>query len=135
MRISDWRSDVCSSDLHGCRHIAQQYRFYENLHLLVSGATGSGKSVLLRNMAASVLARSHSRQHHLPGQAPMRNDRMIVIDPNGALLSKFWQLGDVILNPSDASSEGWSFFNEVRADYDWKRLAPSLVPITQDKNN
>src|SRR3546814_9525903 len=83
MRISDWSSDVCSSDL---------------------------------------------------GQTPERNDRMIVIDPNGDLLSKFWQLGDVILNPYDARSEGWSFFNEVRADYDWKRLAHSLVPMSQDKN-
>lgn len=59
---------------------------------------------------------------------------MIVIDPNGDLLSKFWQPGDVILNPYDVRSAGWSFFNEVRADYDWKRLALSLVPMSQDKN-
>src|SRR3546814_11769489 len=71
MRISDWSSDVCSSDL---------------------------------------------------GQTPERNDRMIVIDPNGDLLSKFWPPGNVILNPYDARSQGWAFFNEVRADYDWKRL-------------
>ncbi len=107
----------------------------ENLHLLVSGATGSGKSVLLRNMAATVLARSTaSVNKRLPGQKPLRNDRMIVIDPNGDMLSKFWQPRDVILNPYDARSEGWSFFNEVRADYDWKRLAHSMVPMSQDKN-
>jgi hypothetical protein len=103
----------------------------ENLHLLVSGATGSGKSVLLGNMAASVLARSNgSVSNRPPGQKSLRNDRMIVIDPNGDMLSKFWQPGDVIMNPYDARSQGWSFFNEVRADYDWKRLAHSMVPMS-----
>ncbi|CAM5220021.1 Coupling protein TraD [Castellaniella defragrans] len=107
----------------------------ENLHLLVSGATGSGKSVLLRNMATSVLARSNSSmRNRLPDQKLLRNDRMIVIDPNGDMLSKFWQPDDAILNPYDARSQGWSFFNEVRADYDWKRLAHSMVPMSQDKN-
>jgi type IV secretory pathway TraG/TraD family ATPase VirD4 len=91
----------------------------ENLHLMIGGATGSGKSVLLRGLAASVYR---------------RGDRMIVIDPNGDLMSKFWKDGDVILNPYDIRSEGWSFFNEIRADYDWKRLAHSMVPMSQDKN-
>ncbi|ROT46751.1 type IV secretion system DNA-binding domain-containing protein [Pusillimonas sp. NJUB218] len=91
----------------------------ENLHLMIGGATGSGKSVLLRGLAASVC---------------QRGDRMIVIDPNGDLMSKFWKDGDVILNPYDIRSEGWSFFNEIRADYDWKRLAHSMVPMSQDKN-
>lgn len=91
----------------------------ENLHLMIGGATGSGKSVLLRKMAASV---------------QKRRERMFVIDPNGDLMSRFYQPGDIVLNPYDLRSVGWVFFNEVRADYDWKRLAHSLVPMSQDKS-
>src|SRR5690606_26032994 len=89
----------------------------ENLHILLNGATGSGKSVLLRRLVFSALA---------------RGDRMVVVDPNGDLYSKFGRDSDVLLNPYDQRTEGWSFFNEVRADYDWKRLALSIVPLGKD---
>ncbi|WP_169295555.1 type IV secretion system DNA-binding domain-containing protein [Advenella sp. EE-W14] len=91
----------------------------ENLHLMIGGATGSGKSVLLKKMASSVRK---------------RRERMFVIDPNGDLMSKFYQPGDIVLNPYDIRSVGWVFYNEVRADYDWKRLAHSLVPMSHDKS-
>ncbi|RCL02095.1 MAG: hypothetical protein JSC189_000773 [Candidatus Tokpelaia sp. JSC189] len=54
---------------------------------------------------------------------------MIFVDPNGDMLSKFYREGDKILNPYDQRSEGWKFFNEIRADYDFERYALSLVPI------
>lgn len=91
----------------------------ETLHLLVEGATGSGKSVLLRNLIRSV---------------GLRSDRSILVDPNGDLYSKFGRPGDIILNPYDQRTEGWSFFNEVRAEYDWQRLAMSVVPLGKDAN-
>jgi type IV secretory pathway TraG/TraD family ATPase VirD4 len=90
----------------------------ENLHLLVNGATGSGKSVLLRSLAWSGLK---------------RRDRFIFVDPNGDMLSKFHQEGDVILNPYDARTKGWSFFNEIRNDYDFERYALSIVPRGQSE--
>jgi len=90
----------------------------ETLHLLVGGSTGSGKSVLIREMAYSAL---------------LRGDRIVVADPNGDMLAKFYRPGDVILNPYDARGLGWTFFNEIRAEYDFKRFALSLVPRGQTK--
>lgn len=88
----------------------------ENLHFLVQGATGSGKSVLMRGLAYSALK---------------RGDRAIFLDPNGDMYSKFGRPGDVVLNPYDQRTKGWSFFNEIRADYDFHRYALSLVPRGQ----
>ena len=88
----------------------------ENLHLLVQGATGSGKSVLMRELAYTALK---------------RGDRAIFLDPNGDMYSKFGRPGDVVLNPYDSRTKGWSFFNEIRADYDFHRYALSLVPRGQ----
>jgi hypothetical protein len=90
----------------------------ETLHLLVAGSTGSGKSVALRELALSAL---------------MRGDRIVVADPNGDMLSKFWRPGDVILNPHDARGEGWSVFNEIRRDFDFQRYSLSLVPRGKTK--
>ncbi len=88
----------------------------ENLHLLIGGGTGAGKSTLFREIALG---------------AAKRGDRMFCLDPNGDMLSKFWKDGDVLLNPYDARTEGWSFFNEIRADFDFHRYALSIVPRGQ----
>lgn len=85
----------------------------EPLHLLVNGATGTGKSVLLRELAYTAL---------------LRGDRMAIIDPNGDMYSKFGRDRDVLLNPYDRRTQGWSFFNEIRSDYDFHRYALSVVP-------
>lgn len=85
----------------------------ETTHILVGGSTGTGKSVVIRGLVYSGL---------------LRRDRFVICDPNGDLVSKFFREGDRILNPYDTRSEGWSFYNEIRNDYDYKRYALSLVP-------
>jgi len=85
----------------------------ETLHLLLVGSTGTGKSTLIDNLMAGLQA---------------RGDRVIAIDPNGALLSRFWRAGDAVMNPFDTRSPGWSLFNEVRQEFDYDTLARSAVP-------
>lgn len=85
----------------------------ETLHLLAAGTTGAGKSTLIEELLDGIRA---------------RGDRSIVCDPNGGYLRRFAQDGDRLLNPFDARSEGWSVFNELRADFDADRLAASIVP-------
>jgi len=63
----------------------------ETLHLLVAGSTGSGKSVLIREMAYSALH---------------RGDRIVVVDPNGDMVANFYRPGDVLLNPYDSRGRG-----------------------------
>jgi type IV secretory pathway TraG/TraD family ATPase VirD4 len=85
----------------------------ENLHVLIGGSTGSGKSVLIRELVYSAL---------------LRGDRLIIADPNGDMVSKFGTKKDIILNPYDQRSPGWSIFNEIRGPYDFKRFSLSLIP-------
>ena len=85
----------------------------EPYHFLLAGSTGTGKTTLVDEALSTLIP---------------RGDRCIVCDPNGHHLSRFWKEGDTVLNPFDARSPGWSIFNEARKDFDYDRLAGSVVP-------
>ncbi|MGV3582858.1 MAG: type IV secretion system DNA-binding domain-containing protein [Methylophilus sp.] len=85
----------------------------EPYHFLFAGSTGTGKTTLLDEALSAIIP---------------RGDRVIVCDPNGHHLSHFYQDGDVVLNPFDRRSQGWSIFNEVHKDFDYDRLAKSVIP-------
>lgn len=92
----------------------------EPSHFLMPGSTNTGKSTAIDELLSSALA---------------RGDRAIVIDPNGHALARFGKKGDVLLNPYDKRSPGWSLFNEIRKPYDFERLAKSVVPDSVDINS
>jgi hypothetical protein len=83
------------------------------LHTLLAGSTGTGKTTMMYEALAAVVK---------------RGDRAIVIDPGAHHLSHFYTDGDLVLNPFDQRSPGWSIFNEVRKDFEFFRLAKSVIP-------
>lgn len=85
----------------------------ETLHTLLAGSTGVGKTTLMDEALNAIVK---------------RGDRAIVVDPGGHHLSLFGRPGDVVLNPFDQRSPGWTVFNEIRKDFDYFRLAKSLIP-------
>ena len=89
----------------------------ESAHMLLAGSTSSGKTTAADEMLAGAVA---------------RGDRVIVIDPNGHALSLFAKKGDVVLNPFDVRSQGWTIFNEYRKPYDFERFAKSVIPDSSD---
>jgi type IV secretory pathway TraG/TraD family ATPase VirD4 len=89
----------------------------ENRGTMICASTGAGKSVAIESLIAS---------------AVKRRDKMAIIDPNGTFFSKFSFAGDVILNPFDRRSAGWTLFNEIRALHDFDRIAKSVIPPQRD---
>lgn len=87
----------------------------ESRHLVLVGATGVGKSSYLRELLWSIMQR--------------RGDRCVIVDPDGALYERFGRSEDVIMNPFDKRTKGWSILNEMREDYDYERFARSLIPL------
>lgn len=107
------RFDATQRDRVTLGGVGIPYRL-EPYHFLLAGSTGTGKTTLLDEALSTIIP---------------RGDRVIVCDPNGHHLSNFHQDGDVVLNPFDRRSQGWSIFNEVRKDFDYDRLAKSVIPI------
>jgi hypothetical protein len=91
----------------------------EAKHFLFSGATGSGKTQGINQVLRAIRA---------------RGARAIVADAGGAALERFYQPGDLILNPFDGRSVGWSPFAEIRSDYDCSRLAKASIPDAEGES-
>ncbi len=85
----------------------------ETQGIILVGSPGTGKSQAIQGLVAAAFD---------------RDDRMVVVDPNGALCSRFYLPGDHIINPYDERCIGWSLFNEVAEGFDFERLGRSAIP-------
>ena len=88
-------------------------RKLESLHLLITGATGAGKSQTLQGTLDAIRG---------------RGDTAILSDIGSEALRGFGQRGDWILNPLDGRSVAWSPFAEMSGPADAERLAKSMIP-------
>ena len=90
----------------------------ETQHTIVSGTTGSGKTVLISDLVAQVRA---------------RGERCVVYDKMGSYTRSFFDPAcDVLLNPLDARAPRWSPFFEARSPRDFDTMAAALVPQQKD---
>lgn len=86
----------------------------EPSHFLIAGSPGTGKSVTYKEMLATIRS---------------RKERAIVYDPSGEFTELFYREGkDVLLNPMDKRSESWDVWQECQRDYDYEKVAESLIP-------
>ena len=90
----------------------------ETRHTIVSGTTGSGKTVLIADLVEQIRA---------------RGERCVLYDKMGSYAETFFDPArDVLLNPLDARAPRWSPFLEARNARDFDTMAAALIPRQKD---
>ena len=90
----------------------------ETQHTIVSGTTGSGKTVLISDLVAQIRE---------------RGERCILYDKMGSYTRAFFDPArDVLMNPLDARAPRWSPFFEARTPRDFDTMAAALIPQQKD---
>ena len=89
----------------------------ETRHFLVVGATGSGKSVIIRSWLRQILR---------------RGDRALLHDTKGDVLETMPVEDFVLLAPHDARSAVWDVAADVVTEEDAREFAACLVPDSHD---
>ena len=90
----------------------------ETQHTIVSGTTGSGKTVLISDLVTQIRA---------------KGERCVIYDKMGSYTRSFFDpANDVLLNPLDARSPRWSPFVEARHSRDFDMMAAALIPQQKD---
>ena len=90
----------------------------ETQHTIVSGTTGSGKTVLISDLVAQIRE---------------RGERCVIYDKMGSYTRSFFDpKRDLLLNPLDARAPRWSPFLEARNPRDFDMMAAALIPQQKD---
>ena len=90
----------------------------ETQHTIVSGTTGSGKTVLIADLVSQIRA---------------RGERCVIYDKMGSYTRSFFDPArDVLMNPLDARAPRWSPFLEARNPRDFDMMAAALIPQQKD---
>ncbi len=90
----------------------------ETQHTIVSGTTGSGKTVLISDLVSQIRA---------------RGERCVIYDKMGSYTRAFLDPDrDVLMNPLDARAPRWSPFLEARHPRDFDMMAAALIPQQKD---
>jgi len=92
----------------------------ETRHVLAVGTTGAGKSQAIYDLQTRI------RKRMQPA---------VVIDHSAEFLQRYYREGiDLIFNPFDSRSIGWSPFNEIQRVYDFDRMAKAIIPDIPGEN-
>ena len=90
----------------------------ETQHTIVSGTTGSGKTVLISDLVSQIRT---------------RGERCVIYDKMGTYTAAFFDPArDVLMNPLDARAPRWSPFLEARNPRDFDMMAAALIPQQKD---
>ena len=90
----------------------------ETQHTIVSGTTGSGKTVLISDLVSQIRS---------------RGERCVIYDKMGSYTRSFFDPArDVLMNPLDARAPRWSPFLEARDPRDFDMMAAALIPQQKD---
>ncbi|NJM50240.1 MAG: type IV secretion system DNA-binding domain-containing protein [Sphingomonadales bacterium] len=87
---------------------------YEQTHTMLIGTTGTGKTVVFKNIIEQIRAHNHSA---------------VIFDLTGTFIESFYDpRRDFILNPFDQRCPNWSFFNDCETEPEVKTAAKALIP-------
>lgn len=85
----------------------------ETHHTMIPGSTGAGKTVLISDLVSQIMA---------------RGDKAIIYDVTGTFTERFYRPEkDIILNPFDARSHGWSLLQEAEHILEFDTIAAALI--------
>lgn len=88
----------------------------EQQHFLLAGAPGTGKSVTIKSMLATIRS---------------REEKAVIFDPAGDMVAAFYRPEiDYILNPLDARDSGWNPWADLER-YEYPAFAKAIVPDVQ----